>query len=280
MRKRRHTIAVLALAAALSAVAAGCGGDEETAVPVAPPAEAAPPAGESPPADAVTGEEGSAEVVRFADASTIVAGFFRGEVVEYFDFGPIVLGEGNTVAPIWVVTNGTAEQMNVIDTVPGEADYSPLWQVVEVTFADGVEPRTLRSRAEVEEAEAGGEVTLVETDTVVNCPVLGFDQAEVLGYAKGDLIAYLDLGPVTLAGEENAVAPIWAVTNGVADQHNVVDTVPGDEDYTPLWGVSMVTFAEGVEPYLLTSAADVEAAVEAGDATIEETDVVVNCPVL
>jgi hypothetical protein len=42
----------------------------------------------------------------------------------------------------------------------------------------------------------------------------------------------------------------------------------------------MVTFADGVEPYLLTSAAAVEEAVAAGDVTLEETDVVVNCPVL
>jgi hypothetical protein len=112
-----------------------------------------------------------------------------------------------------------------------------------VTWAAGVEPRTLRSAAEVVAAAGAGEVTIVETDTVVNCPVLGFDQPEVLGFARGDMIAYVDLGPVKLA-EGNDVAPIWAVTNGTPE------------------------------------AADVDAAVAAGDVTLEETDVVVNCPVL
>lgn len=274
MRRPSYVLAAFLVAISLAAVATGCGGDDSTET--AAPAEPAAPA-----ADAeMEGEDAAAEVVRFGEASTIVEGFFDGQVVEYFDFGPIELAEGNALAPIWVVTNGTAEQMNIIDTVPGDEDYSPLWQVIEVSFADGVEPRTLRSRTEVEEAEAAGEVTLVETETVVNCPVLGFDQPEVLGFAKGDVVAYYDLGPVELSGEENAVAPIWAVTNGVAEQQNIIDTVPGDDDYTPLWGVIMVTFAEGVEPYLLSSAGEVEQAVESGDVTLEETDVVVNCPVL
>jgi len=275
MPRRVQAVGVLVVALALAAVVAGCGGDDSAAE--APPGDTVTEVAPEAPAEA---SEVSGEVVRFGDASTIVEGFFDGEVVEYFDFGPIELAEGNALAPIWVVTNGTADQMNVIDTVPGQADYSPLWQVIEVTFNDGVDPRTLRSRAEVEQAEAAGEVTLTETDTVVNCPVIGFDQPEVLGFAKGDTIAYYDLGPVELAGDSNAVAPIWAVTNGVAEQMNIIDTVPGDDDYTPLWGVIMVTFSEGVEPYLLSSASEVEQAQEAGDITLETTDTVVNCPVL
>jgi hypothetical protein len=262
--------------AAIAFVAAGCGGDD--AAEAAPAGEAGAPTAEGDPATEGPPAQ-AAEVVRFEDRSTIVEGFFDGAVVEYFDFGPIQLTEGNTVAPIWVVTNGTSDQKNVIDTVPGHADYSPLWQVNEVTFVAGVEPRTLRSADEISAAADAGEVTIVETETVVNCPVTGFDQPEVLGFARGDTVAYYDLGPVELA-DGNAIAPIWAVTNGVADQKNIIDTVPGDADYTPLWGVIMVTFADGVEPYLLTSAAAVEEALAAGDVTLEETDVVVNCPVL
>jgi hypothetical protein len=39
----------------------------------------------------------------------------------------------------------------------------------------------------------------------------------------------------------NKLAPIWAVTNGPSGQHNIVDTVPGRADYSPLWQVRMVT---------------------------------------
>ena len=37
---------------------------------------------------------------------------------------------------------------------------------------DGVAPRILRSRAEVEAAAAAGEVTIAKTAIVVNCPVV------------------------------------------------------------------------------------------------------------
>jgi len=36
----------------------------------------------------------------------------------------------------------------------------------------------------------------------------------------------------------NKLAPIWTVTNGAAGQHNIIDTVPGEKGYTPLWQVS------------------------------------------
>ena len=184
--------------------------------------------------------------------SSLTPGFFQGRSVRYFDFGPIKLAPGNKLAPIWVVKNGAKGQRNVIDTVPGRKDYSPLWAVVEVTWHDGVAPRVLRSAAAVKAAEEAGEVTLRKTATVVNCPVVGFGQKEVLGFAKGKTIAYYDLGPVKL-NPGNKVAPIWVLTNGVPEQHNVIDTLPGDRDYTPLWKVSKVTFADGVAPRLLTS---------------------------
>lgn len=54
-----------------------------------------------------------------------VSGFFRGQTVKYFDFGPVKLKPGNKFAPIWVFTNGASGQRNVIDTVPGRPGYSP-----------------------------------------------------------------------------------------------------------------------------------------------------------
>jgi hypothetical protein len=76
------------------------------------------------------------------------------------------------------------------------------------------------------------------------------------------------------------VAPIWAFTNGHDDQRNVIDTVPGRSDYTPLWAVRMVTWKEGVTPRLLRSAASVQAALRAGEVTVKSAPIVVNCPVL
>lgn len=110
-------------------------------------------------------------------------------------------------------------------------------------------------------------------------PVQHFRQSATLGFYRGKTIEYLDLGPIRLA-RGNKVAPIWVVTNGADGQRNVIDTVPGQRNYTPLWAVRMVTWKSGVTPRVLTSAAAVRAAVSRGDATLKETATVVNCPVL
>ena len=216
-------------------------------------------------------------VTHYLAKQKLTAGFYRGKTVKYLDFGPIKLAAGNKLVPIWVVANGVAGQRNVIDVVPGKPGYSPLWQVTMVTFKGA--PRLLRSAAAVRAARRAGVVTLRKTATVVNCPVVGFGQKQTLGYANDKLIAYLDLGPVKLAGG-NRVAPIVTFTNGAAEQHNVVDTLPGDSDYTPLWRVRKATWSESATPRVLRSLAAIEAAKAAGQLTIEQTSMVVNCPVV
>ena len=211
----------------------------------------------------------------------VVQGFYEGKLIRYFNYGPIKLRPGNAVAPIWSVTNGPAGQHNIVDVVPGEKGYTPLWQVVEVTWAADAKPRLLRSADEVRRAEAKGDVTLHETSTVVNCPVLGFGQKRIAGFSGGHVIHYYDLGPVKVA-PGNAVVPLYAVANGVAGQHNVTgDTIaPGQTLYPPLWGIWQVTWKAGAHKRLLTSFAAIEKAKAAGEVTIAKTSLVVNCPIV
>jgi len=103
---------------------------------------------------------------------SVTLGFYRGQVVSYLDFGPVKLTRGNKVAPIWVVTNGVEAQRNIIDTVPGRADYTPLWAVRMVTWKEGATPRVLRSKAAVQAALRAGQVTVDAAPVIVNCPVL------------------------------------------------------------------------------------------------------------
>ena len=102
----------------------------------------------------------------------VTLGFYRGEVVSYLDFGPVKLASGNKTAPIWAFTNGPEDQRNVIDTVPGRRDYTPLWAVRMVTWKDGAEARVMRSAAAVARAQRAGDVTIRAMPIVVNCPVL------------------------------------------------------------------------------------------------------------
>ena len=102
----------------------------------------------------------------------VTLGFYRGQVVSYLDFGPVKLKPGNKTAPIWAFTNGAEGQRNIIDTVPGRKDYTPLWAVRLVTWKDGSSARALRSAAAVRAAQKAGELTVRAMPIVVNCPVL------------------------------------------------------------------------------------------------------------
>jgi hypothetical protein len=102
----------------------------------------------------------------------VTIGFFRGQVVSYLDLGPVRLARGNKVEPIWAFTNGDEGQRNVIDTVPGMRDYTPLWAVRMVTWRSGKSPRVLRSAAAIRAAQRSGDVTIANASVVVNCPVL------------------------------------------------------------------------------------------------------------
>jgi hypothetical protein len=209
----------------------------------------------------------------------VVHGFYRGRTVGYFDFGPIKLRPGNRLAPIWAFTNAAPGQRNVVDTVPGRKDYSPLWQVSMVTWTAGTTPRVLKSAAAVKAAAAAGDVRIVRTKVVVNCPVLGFGQKKVAGFSRGKTIQYYDLGPVKVA-PGNRTLPLWAVTNGVAGQHNVADVTPGRTAYPPLWAIVEVTWKQDATPRLLTSLAAIRKAESAGEVTLKPTSLVVNCPLV
>ncbi len=91
----------------------------------------------------------------------VATGFYEGTTVRYLDFGPIKLKPGNKLAPIWTFTNGAAGQRNVIDTVPGERSYTPLWRVRKVTWSIGRTRRVLKSADAVKKAAAVGDVTIV-----------------------------------------------------------------------------------------------------------------------
>lgn len=102
----------------------------------------------------------------------VTLGFYRGQVVSYLDFGPVKLRSGNKVAPIWAFTNGDEGQRNIIDTVPGRKDYTPLWAVNMVTWKSSSNARVLRSAAALRAAERAGDITIRVMPIIVNCPVL------------------------------------------------------------------------------------------------------------
>lgn len=90
---------------------------------------------------------------------------------------PKVPGMPSTIDRIYMVTN--FKQGNVLPSAPqplgpGNASnaYSPLWQIVTVTWKAGETPVLLRSEQEVLGAEDAGRVILEPQRVIANCPVV------------------------------------------------------------------------------------------------------------
>ncbi|HSF51959.1 MAG TPA: hypothetical protein VLA74_14460 [Nitrososphaeraceae archaeon] len=81
-----------------------------------------------------------------------------------------------------------------------------------------------------------------------------------------------------------SLANIYEFTNGIKGsgpqgfQPNVADSQPGDNNYSPLWKVNLVTWNNDTMPRELTSEEDILKAVKNKELTIKPTDIIVNCP--
>jgi hypothetical protein len=89
---------------------------------------------------------------------------------------------------------------------------------------------------------------------------------------------------------EDARSSVYVFTNGVVPEDtpagpmgfapDVFDSVPGDEDYTPLRELMLVTWSAEDDARVLTSEQEVLDAEAAGEIDIEDTGIVVNMPLL
>jgi hypothetical protein len=98
---------------------------------------------------------------------------------------PAAPGKPTSVERIYKFTN--FPQGSVLPSTPEPVgagnrnrNYSPLWQVYTVTWNAGATPRELRAEEEVLDAEEKGELAIVKTNIVVNCPVVSFAGAGLL----------------------------------------------------------------------------------------------------
>jgi hypothetical protein len=83
---------------------------------------------------------------------------------------------------------------------------------------------------------------------------------------------------------EESLANVYVFTNGLEGTGplgftpDVFDAPPGDEKYTPLRRLNLVTWTDPTQARELKSAAEVLAAAGIGEVTIEQTGVVINMP--
>jgi len=83
---------------------------------------------------------------------------------------------------------------------------------------------------------------------------------------------------------DSALAPVFVFNNGIAGkgplgfQPDVFPSPPGSAGYTPLRRIVFIHWADGVAPRELKSAAEVQAAEDAGEVSQDVSNVVVNMP--
>ena len=76
----------------------------------------------------------------------------------------------NYVQPSVLPSAPTME--GVSDPDDDAANYTPLWELMGVTWQAGHAPRELRSEDEVLKAQAAGELVIAPLNVIVNCPVV------------------------------------------------------------------------------------------------------------
>ena len=97
--------------------------------------------------------------------------------------------------------------------------------------------------------------------------------------------------PVTFApalgkAPASSLANIYAFKNGVKGggvlgfQPNVVDSIPGDSMYSPLWKINLVEWKDASTATVLGSENEITDAFNSGKVTITPTTIVVNCPIV
>jgi hypothetical protein len=100
----------------------------------------------------------------------------------------------------FLVSGGPEDQGVVLSSEPGRPDFTPAWRISRVTWKGS--PAELSSVADVEEAEAAGDITIEQTQTVLNGAVVKWSSGEMA--VDGELAEYLGGGqlvePVDASG--------------------------------------------------------------------------------
>lgn len=115
--------------------------------------------------------------VSHADVATAKGANFAPRLAHALPGGAPQPGRRSSVDKVYAVTN--FKQPSIFASAPkpvgpasADTAYSPLWQMVKVTWQPGRRPRELRAEETVLEAAEQGDVVLEPTPVVINCPIV------------------------------------------------------------------------------------------------------------
>jgi hypothetical protein len=196
-----------------------------------------------------------------------------GAPVRYYDFDV----QSTIPAPIYVVfregeNHPVERQLNIVDVIPGAQGYNDFRQVVKVTVPHDYVANTVTSLAEIREAG----YRMDSTPMLVNCPIvprgsvarmrLNGGSAELhRGWYRGQVVSYFAFDEHPLQVSPSGEVPLSLiyvtfttnpdqpgggpasgfVTESASEQtHNVIQIVPSDAGYSPLWLVNVYDNAD------------------------------------
>ncbi|MBS1664611.1 MAG: hypothetical protein JST68_26435 [Bacteroidetes bacterium] len=192
-----------------------------------------------------------------------------GKIVDYYNFDI----QPQKPAPIYVLfksgeSTPVSGQHNIIDVIPGDANYNDFWQIYKVTVPSSYVANTITSYQEI---TAQG-YTITKTNDLVNCPVVPkgstaakrfpatSDNSLTIGWYKDKVVYYFNFFEKALTVTPDGlvpVAPIYVTFNinpnqssggpasgfkteqGSDQTHNVLSVLPSDAGYSPLWAVAV-----------------------------------------
>ena len=200
---------------------------------------------------------------------------------------------------------GTVDRRNVLKVL-GVSSLAGLTGYAET--AHGERPQTPKTAQAADEDDEESDDELFEQipaidipviDAYYNCETVWFIHTSASTQQMATRLQEMIHSPVlhvpTLDDivDIEALADIYVFKNGVdrsdvapwgggpfGFQIDILDSVPGDEDYTPLRRPNVVSWNEDADPRILKSVDDLMQVKEAGELSIKQTDVVVNAPLV
>jgi len=226
--------------------------------------------------------------------------FFRnalgpdGTTVGYYDFDVQTIRS----APVYVLVSESDPeeriegQFAIFDTIPGDDDYNDFWQRVNVLVPDDIEPNSIRS---IEDIETAG-FEQVRTSMIINCPIVPYGSTanvganERTGWYEDQYVQYFTFEALNTNVRNPGVLDVpYAIARVVfedndpdkgikldssGNNHNVFDTIPGDDLYRALWRIDPVAESafDQIHDWASSKAAP--------DAELDMPQMFVNCPVV
>jgi len=220
--------------------------------------------------DGVNGLPAANSAINFDQAPFITYGLGPdGQNAAYYNFDVMPTNP----APIYVFfrsgsNSPVAGQLNIVDVIPGSSSYNDFWNVVKVTVPTSYVANTVTSVSQIISRGYATE----ETTTIVNCPIVpvgsvasmrlgSSDTGLVLAWYNSKVVHYFNFSEAPLTGINVPTSPIYVTFNINPDMagggppsgfmtedgtqtHNVLGSLPGDSDYSPLWSVSVFDNAD------------------------------------